>query len=100
MADVLERVHEHLGGDAYLTEPQRLLARRVATFECLEGSLAMQRNAGETPSDREIDLYGRIAAHQRRALELLGLNRVARPIEIDPLSYAAQRQAEADAADS
>ena len=97
MADVLERVHMHLGGEDYLTEPQRLQARRVAVLETemiyIESSLAMQRNAGETPSDREVDLYSRLASAQRRILEALGMQRVARDVTPDPLTYAAQREA-------
>jgi hypothetical protein len=97
MRDVMRALIAHMGGENYITEPQRLMARRAACFEAelihLEDLIARQRQAGEQPSDRALDLYGRLSAHQRRALEAIGLTRVARPIELDPLTYAARYEA-------
>src|SRR5262245_18223053 len=89
MRDCMRALISHMGGESYITEPQRLMARCAATFEAevihLEDLMARQPEAGETPSANTLDLYGRLSAHQRRALEQLGMTRVARPIAIDPL---------------
>ena len=105
MRDTMRRIFAHLGGEENVSEPQRLLARRVATFESelifLEDEFARQRSEGDQPSVSLLDLYSRIASAQRRHLEAIGLQRVPREelgiVEIWP-GWPARRLKRHDAA--
>ena len=92
MKDALNALLSHLGGADYASEPQRIIARRVAAWEAelifLEDSFAQARADGEAPEASSLDLYTRMASAQRRHLEALGLQRVPRDITPDPLDYA------------
>lgn len=97
MRDVMAMV-SHCGGADYISEPRRLQARRVAALEAeliyLEDTIARTRAAGEEPSAGVLELYTRIANGQRRHLECLGLDRVARDVTPDLQTYLAQTEAE------
>lgn len=84
MRDTYRSMIAAAGGDDYISEPRRLLARRVAAFEAelinLEDTFAAQRGAGESPSTYALDLYSRLCGQQRRCLITLGLDRVARDV--------------------
>jgi hypothetical protein len=92
MRDVMSSMTSHLGGEDYLTEPQRMLVRRVAAFEaelcCLEECFARARAEGRAPESPDLDLYSRMASAQRRHLEAIGLHRVPRDITPRPLDFA------------
>lgn len=70
--DLVELHAGDLGGADILSEAQLALCRRAATLsielERIEGALS----AG---SEADMDLYGRLAGHQRRILETLGIER-------------------------
>jgi hypothetical protein len=63
MRDVNTNMMNHLGGEDYATEPQRLLVRRVAAFEAelihLETAFSLARAAGRAPEASDLDLYSR-----------------------------------------
>jgi hypothetical protein len=84
MRDVIGSMTAHLGGEDYVTEPQRMLVRRVAAFEaecvCLEDRFARARSEGRAPDTADVDLYSRLASAQRRHLEAIGLQRVPRDV--------------------
>ena len=73
---------EHLGGD--VTEPEKMLIRRIAVFESemrlMELQIAKDRHSGIEPSEKFIDLYSRLANAQRRFLEAAGLKRVPKDV--------------------
>lgn len=62
-----------------------MLCRRAATLECelswFEDELARLRQNDDRPDPVELDNYARWASAQRRVLEALGLDRVARPVQ-------------------
>jgi hypothetical protein len=95
MRDTLNAMLNHLGGEDLASEPQRMLARRVAALEAelihLEDNFARIRAEGGAPDVADLDLYSRMASAQRRHLETIGLARVPRDITPDPLTYAKQR---------
>jgi hypothetical protein len=72
----------HLGDD--LTEPEKMLVRRVAVFEAemnlMELQIARDRFEKREPSEKFIDLYSRLVNAQRRLLETVGMKRVAKDI--------------------
>ena len=74
---VIDRLEAHLGGPDNLTEPQRLIARRVAVLEAelifIEDGLANKRAAHKEPTITELDIYSRLGNAQRRHLETLGV---------------------------
>lgn len=84
-------MESHVGGASKQTEPERLLTRRVATLEAemalMEVRFAKMREAGEEPTERDLDLYGRLANGQRRHLEALGIQRRPRDLVPDLRSY-------------
>lgn len=77
--DVYRALIQHCGGDEVVTEPTRLLIRRIACYEAelvnLENQFAQARLNDEEPSPKRLDLYNRIVGGQRRALEALGFER-------------------------
>jgi hypothetical protein len=101
MRDTMRRIFAHLGGEEYITEPQRLLARRVATFEAelifLEDLFGNLRSTGGEPTVSQLDLYSRIASAQRRHLEAIGLQRVPREESgiVEVMANAARDRVEA-----
>ena len=76
MRDTFDACISHCGGDGYVSELQRLQARRIAAMEAecvhLEDRIAQSRKAGEEPPASVVDLYLRAAAAQRRHAEVLG----------------------------
>jgi hypothetical protein len=84
MRDCVLAMHAHLGGECNISEPQRMLSRRVAAFEAelvhLEDKFARARSKGKAPSKDDLDLYSRMSSAQRRMLEAIGLDRVPRDI--------------------
>jgi hypothetical protein len=82
--DMNDAMLAHVGGADYATEPQKLAARRVAVLEAelrfQEVKLAQIRAAGRQPPDELLDLYSRVSNTQRRHLETIGLQRVARDL--------------------
>ena len=83
---------------------RRLLARRAAVLEAelvhLEDWIGSERMAGRAPAHDVLDLYSRLASGQRRHLEAVGLDRVARDITLSLAEYLEQKQAQDDAAAS
>src|SRR5262245_49221148 len=96
--DMLDVVHEHLGGIDQASELEKLTARRIATLECelrhQEVTLASLRHAGKSPPDELLDLYSRVSNSQRRHIEMIGLQR--RPKDVTPSlqEYIRANQAE------
>ena len=92
MRDTLNAMLNHMGGEDNASEPQRMLARRVAAFEAelihLEDSFARTRTEGGTPDVADLDLYSRMSSAQRRHLEAIGLDRVPRDVTPRPLDFA------------
>lgn len=91
--DLIVEVAADLGGVEALSQAQQALIRRGATLsvelEMMEGRLSEG-----LPVD--LDLYGRLASHQRRILESLGLQRTAKDVTPPDLkTYLAQRRKEA-----
>jgi hypothetical protein len=101
MRDVIGSMTNHLGGDDYVTEPQRMLVRRVAAFEAelvhLEDVFARCRSEGHAPDPPDLDLYSRMSSAQRRMLETLGLDRVPRDVTPAPLDFAKAFDAQKEA---
>jgi hypothetical protein len=99
MRDVLDRITEHVGGESEITETQRWMARRCACLEAelvfMEEKLARKRMNGEEPTETDLQLYGRLASHQRRIADALGWKRVMKDITpTNPLEYAKQKYGE------
>src|SRR5262245_7375765 len=73
--DMLDVVHEHLGGIDQASELEKLTARRIATLECelrhQEVTLASIRHKGEAPPDELLDLYSRVTNTQKRLFEMI-----------------------------
>ena len=92
MRDVLDRIIEHCGGEDEISETQRWMARRCACLEAelifLEQKLATKRANGDEPTETDLQLYGRLASHQRRIADALGWKRTAKDITPNPLEYA------------
>ena len=74
----------HLGGEDMITEPEKMLIRRIAVFESemrlMEAKIASERQAHRDPDEKFIDLYSRLVNAQRRLLESVGMKRVPRTI--------------------
>lgn len=77
-----------LGGVENLSEAERSLIRRAAALgvQCEALEAAMSR--GE---HIDLDLFGRLAGHQRRVLETLGIRRVARDVTPTARTYLTTR---------
>jgi|SRR5215472_12134318 len=75
--DLHAEIISDLGGADLLSEGQKQLARRCATI-----SIACERMEGEAALGNEIDLdaYGQLTDRLGRALQRLGLKRIARDI--------------------
>jgi hypothetical protein len=84
--DLVELHAGDLGGADILSEAQLALCRRAATLsislEGMEGDLSTGREA-------DLDLYGRLAGHQRRILETLGIKRQQRDVTPSLENYLA-----------
>lgn len=82
--DTRDAVLRHLGGDELASEPESMMARRIACLETelvyLEHQFATHRAAGSAPDADALDLYGRLANGQRRFLEAIGLERRAKDV--------------------
>lgn len=98
MRDSLNRLLEHCGGEAGISETRRMMARRCACLETelifMESKFSRCRAEGGEPSVADVDAYARIAGNQRRIADALGWQRVARDVTPDPLTYAKQIDAE------
>ena len=81
----------HCGGDAAVSELERIAARRIATFEAellfLERKFAELRAEGKSPTLADLDLYGRLSGHQHRLSSAIGLSRRARDVTPDLDAY-------------
>ena len=92
MRDIVQSHVSDLGGADRLTMAQKELVRRTATLGCqleqMEGRLA-------DGLEVDLDLYGRLAGHQRRILESLGIERRV-PKDVTPTihEYRAMRARE------
>jgi hypothetical protein len=90
---------QHLGGD--LSEPERMLSRRIAVFEAemqlMELQIAKDRFFNVEPSDKYLDLYSRLVNSQRRLLETVGMKRVAKDVTPDLATYIRSTQKSVDA---
>lgn len=99
MRDTITSMHNHLGGEENVSEPQRMLSRRVAALEAelihLEDGFARARSAGGAPDIADLDLYSRMASAQRRHLEAIGLQRVPRDITPTLDEYLRDKEAAA-----
>ena len=86
MRDVRDALYVHLGGEDHISETQRLVVRRVSTFEAemifLEDKFAQIRHAGGEPERDDLILYNTLANGQRRFLEALGWQRM--PHDVTP----------------
>jgi hypothetical protein len=93
--DLIDIYIVHCGGWDAVTAPERAIIRRVAThdveLELMERSMALNRNGA---SDKQLDLYYRGSANQRRLLEALGLKRALKDVTPDLQDYLAHREAE------
>jgi hypothetical protein len=86
--DVLAEIVSDLGGHHGLSEAQRQLARRCATI-----SIACERMEGEAAQGKAIDLiaYGMLTDRLGRALQRLGIKRIARDVTPDLQTYLTSR---------
>ena len=82
--DVRSAIYAHCGGEQHVTETLRLQARRVGVLEAelvfLEQKFAKARAEGQEPKTSDLEIYGRLSAHQRRACGPLGWQRTARNV--------------------
>ena len=91
LRDTRDAMVAHLGGEAVVSETQRLAVRRVAAFEAelifLENKFAGLRHAGKEPDREDLVLYNTLANGQRRFCEGLGWNRVPRDLTPELSTY-------------
>jgi hypothetical protein len=84
MRDTYRALVAHCGGSATISDPQRIVARRIAVLEAeltfMEDGFATAREAGHTPEPSLLALYGTLADRQRRLSEPLGWQRTARDV--------------------
>jgi hypothetical protein len=99
LRDTLDALTAHLGGASNVSEPRRLASRRASALEAelihLENKFGTIRTAGGEPAPADLALYCTLANAQKRALELVGLDRVPRPIEsiVELMAAEANRDA-------
>ena len=98
MRDTFECLLVHCGGADFVSETQRLVARRIGTLEAelvfMEDKFAATRATGGEPDPVAVDLYGRLADRQRRLADPLGWQRTPRDVTPDPLDYAREQEQE------
>jgi hypothetical protein len=91
--DIIAAHLSDCGGESNTSAAERSIIRRAATLtvelERLEAKFAL---AGEA-SVQDLDCYQRGANTLRRLLGAVGLQRRAREIEVDPLTYAREHAA-------
>jgi hypothetical protein len=84
LRDTYRALLVHCGGEGMVSEPQRLVARRIGVLEAelvhMEDSFAQVRAAGGEPAPAAVDLYGRLADRQRRLADPLGWQRTPRDV--------------------
>jgi hypothetical protein len=84
MRDTYSALIVHCGGPDMVSEPQRLMARRIAALEAelieRETAFVRIRAEGGQPEMWEVDLYGRLADRQRRLSDPLGWQRTPKPV--------------------
>lgn len=81
--DVLALHASDLGGAEAMSEAEKAIVRRAATLVVeLERLEARFATADKAPSERDLDLYSRLAGGLRRLLETVGLHR--RPRDVAP----------------
>jgi hypothetical protein len=75
--DVLSEIISDMGGHEGLSEGQRQMARRCATLAI---TCERMENEAASTGKMDIDLYGTLCDRLGRALDRIGLKRVARDI--------------------
>ena len=75
--DILEQIHEDLGGADNLSEGQRQLCRRAATMSMQCEILEAECVGGRT---FDVDCYGQLTDRLGRCLQRLGLQRKAKDV--------------------
>ncbi len=86
--ELVADLESDLGGGESLTVGMRELVKRAAMLGAIIEDHEVRWLQRE-PAD--LSLYGTLVDRQRRVLETLGLDRVARDITPNPLDYARQR---------
>src|SRR5262245_6677374 len=86
--DLVVRHISDLGGREMLSEAQLSLVRRAAALACELEQMEARMSQGEAVN---LDSFGRAASHLRRLLEAVGLQRRARDVTPDPLTYAREQ---------
>jgi hypothetical protein len=84
-ADLILAHVNDLGGAEMLSETQISICRRVSAIECELEAMEARMSAGEVVDP---DHYGRLAGRLCRLFELIGIKRLARPL--DPLGDLAK----------
>jgi hypothetical protein len=83
MRDTYAALIVHCGGSDMVSEPQRLMCRRLAALEAelieREMEFVQLRAEGREPDIWAVDVYGRLADRQRRLADPLGWQRTAKP---------------------
>ena len=80
--DLCELHEADIGGHASLSEAETSLVRRCATIEVQLEQMEGRLSKGE---EVDFDLYTRCAGHLRRLLETLGIKRVSRVVDHNPI---------------
>jgi hypothetical protein len=76
---LIESHASDLGGLDMLSEAQKSLIRRAAALEIELEALEGKLSRGEAI---DLDMFGRLSGHLRRVLETVGIQRVARPVDV------------------
>jgi hypothetical protein len=81
MQDLQSLYVSHMGGEDIVSEPERSMARRIATsqveLEWIESGFASSKNG---PTPEQLDLYWRGSNSLRRHLESIGLKRALKDV--------------------
>jgi hypothetical protein len=84
MRDTYAALIVHCGGPDMVSEPQKLMARRIAALEAelieREIEFVQMRTKGREPEIWMVDVYGRLADRQRRLADPLGWRRTPKPV--------------------